>query len=77
MTGEEGLAKATAEKPDLILLDIILPRMSGIEVSQRLKDLEERCKAFGVAGCLVKPYTMAELFEKIAAVFATEHVPPT
>jgi class 3 adenylate cyclase len=35
--GEEALAKARAELPDLILLDIMMPKMDGIEVCHRLK----------------------------------------
>lgn len=35
--GEEGLAKARQESPDLILLDIILPKKSGFEVLGELK----------------------------------------
>lgn len=30
--GEEGLAKARSEKPDLILVDIMLPQMDGLEL---------------------------------------------
>jgi CheY-like chemotaxis protein len=37
VTGKEGLNKATAEKPDLIILDIRMPEMDGWEVSNRLK----------------------------------------
>ncbi|MCD6508061.1 response regulator [Candidatus Poribacteria bacterium] len=35
--GVEGLAKAREEKPDLILLDIMLPNMNGYEVCANLK----------------------------------------
>ena len=36
--GEDGLLTAKEEKPDLILLDWMLPILSGIEVLQRLKN---------------------------------------
>lgn len=35
--GESGLEKARSEKPDIILLDIMLPKMNGFEVCQALK----------------------------------------
>jgi DNA-binding response OmpR family regulator len=35
--GEEGLDAALREKPDLIILDIMLPRMNGFEVCQRIR----------------------------------------
>jgi DNA-binding response OmpR family regulator len=35
--GEEALAKARKENPDLILLDIMLPKMHGYKVSRLLK----------------------------------------
>lgn len=35
--GQEGLAKAANEKPDLILLDTSMPIMSGPEMLERLK----------------------------------------
>ena len=37
--GEEGLATALREHPDLILLDIILPKMDGITMSKKVKEL--------------------------------------
>ena len=35
--GDEGLAKAKAEKPDLILLDIIMPTQDGFTVCEQIK----------------------------------------
>lgn len=35
--GEQGLAKALEEKPDLILLDVMMPDMDGYEVARRLR----------------------------------------
>ena len=39
--GEAGLRAALASPPDLILLDIQLPRLSGYEVAQRLRADEQ------------------------------------
>ena len=35
--GEEGLERAHSEYPDLIILDLMLPRMDGLEVCKKLK----------------------------------------
>ena len=35
--GPEALKKVEAEKPDLIVLDVMMPRMDGFEVLKRLK----------------------------------------
>jgi two-component system, sensor histidine kinase and response regulator len=39
--GAEALAATTKEKPDLILLDVMMPDMDGIEVCQRLQAHED------------------------------------
>ncbi len=39
--GEEGLRKAQAEKPDLILLDVMLPTMDGFAVCKKLKESDD------------------------------------
>ncbi|GBE53536.1 polar-differentiation response regulator DivK [bacterium BMS3Bbin14] len=35
--GEDALEKVTTERPDLILMDISLPKIDGYEVTRRLK----------------------------------------
>ncbi|MBI5342146.1 MAG: response regulator transcription factor [Deltaproteobacteria bacterium] len=37
LDGEEGLSKARSEKPDLILLDILLPKMDGLELLRKIR----------------------------------------
>lgn len=39
--GIEALKKVEEEKPDLIVLDIMMPRMDGITVLKKLKEKEE------------------------------------
>jgi len=35
--GEDGIAKAVEEKPDLIILDLLMPKQSGIKIYRELK----------------------------------------
>ena len=39
--GEEGISKAEQEKPDLIILDIMMPIMDGVEVCRQLRTRPE------------------------------------
>jgi len=39
--GEEGLRVALEERPDLILLDLILPRLDGLTMLKRLRDTDQ------------------------------------
>ena len=40
-TGEEGLAKVASERPDLVLLDVMMPGLSGYDVCRRLREDSE------------------------------------
>ena len=41
--GREALELARRERPDLVLLDVLMPGMSGVEVCRELKRSEETC----------------------------------
>lgn len=38
--GEEGLALALKEKPDLLIVDIIIPKMDGLEMLRKVRESE-------------------------------------
>ena len=38
---EEGIAKARAEKPDMIILDVMMPKMDGFQAASKLKAIAE------------------------------------
>ncbi len=43
-SGLEGLAKARGIRPDLIIMDLALPEMDGIEAARRIQDVPELSK---------------------------------
>jgi len=47
MDGEEGLRQARANNPDLILLDMLMPKLSGMETLEALKN-DERTRGIPV-----------------------------
>lgn len=51
--GEEGLERAEREEPDLIILDIMLPKISGFDVCRKLK-IDENFKNIPIIMLSVK-----------------------
>jgi two-component system cell cycle response regulator DivK len=39
-SGEEGVERAVKEKPDLILMDVLLPGIDGLEATKRIRATE-------------------------------------
>ena len=39
--GQDGVERALAERPDLILLDLVMPRMNGLDALRALRQTEE------------------------------------
>src|ERR671939_1248485 len=49
-TGQEGLALVEREAPDLVLLDVKMPGMDGIEVLERLRNMNDALPVVVVSG---------------------------
>lgn len=58
--GEEGLAAASKEKPNLVLLDVTMPVMDGFEMLKRLRQVPE------LASCPVIMLTAESSQESVA-----------
>ena len=81
--GEEGYRMAVSEKPDLILLDVMLPRMDGFEVCKKVREKqstpiimltardEEVDKVLGLElgadDYCTKPFSVRELMARVKA----------
>ncbi len=49
-TGQEGLVLAEREAPDLVLLDVKMPGMDGIDVLERLRNLNDQLPIVVISG---------------------------
>jgi AmiR/NasT family two-component response regulator len=84
--GEEAVALAASERPDLAVLDVKMPRLDGIEAARRIlaerpipivmltaygqDELVARAVEAGVFGYLVKPFREDDLLPAIQAARA-------
>jgi two-component system nitrogen regulation response regulator NtrX len=77
-TGQEGLALAEREAPDLVLLDVKMPGMDGIEVLDRLRAMNEALPVIVVSGhgtiSTAVEATKKGAFDFIEKPFATDRV---
>jgi two-component system nitrogen regulation response regulator NtrX len=77
-TGQEGLAVAEREAPDLVLLDVKMPGMDGIEVLERLRNMNDSLPVVVVSGhgtiSTAVEATKKGAFDFIEKPFASERV---
>jgi two-component system, cell cycle response regulator DivK len=71
MDGEEGVASALDAPPDLVLMDIQLPKLSGLEATRRLRD-DPRTAAVPVI--VVTSFALSGDEEKARAAGATAYL---
>lgn len=90
-TGEQALREAEEHRPDLVILDLMLAGISGLEVSERLRAEsavpilvlsargEERAKVraldLGADDYLTKPFGMDELLARVRALLRRPPIP--
>jgi len=48
--GLEALAMLREQRPDLLLLDLVLPKLDGLELLRRLPETEVRCRCIVLSG---------------------------
>jgi two-component system, chemotaxis family, chemotaxis protein CheY len=77
--GKEAIEKFEAEKPDLLLLDIVMPEVDGKEVLEKIgkqakiivisavgqEKMVEEAKALGALDYIVKPFDSKKVVETI------------
>jgi DNA-binding response OmpR family regulator len=80
--GEEALRNTEKEKPDLVILDIIMPGMNGFEVCRNIRKSntvpiimlsaregendKEKCEACGADEYITKPFVLRDLLSLVA-----------
>ncbi|HEX2980358.1 MAG TPA: response regulator transcription factor [Anaerolineaceae bacterium] len=82
--GEEALEKITSHSPDLVILDIMMPKLDGIQATERIRqftsipvimltargDEQDRVQGLNVGAddYIVKPFSATELLARVRAV---------
>ena len=77
--GNEALEKIKTEKPDLVLLDVIMPNVGGIEVIKEIgkqfkviiisavgqEKIVKEAESYGAIGYIIKPFDNNQVIEEV------------
>lgn len=90
--GQEGLAKFKTEQPDLVILDVSMPKLNGWEVCERIRAVSDtpvmmltaqgreedivRGLDLGADDYLTKPFQVRVLLARIRAALRRAHLSP-
>jgi len=86
--GEEAIRIAEKEKPDLVILDIVMPGLDGFAVCRKIREWsavpvimlsaregendKEKCAACGATDYLTKPFVLRELLDRVKTLLKQE-----
>jgi DNA-binding response OmpR family regulator len=85
-TGQEALRLVEFQKPDIMVLDILMPGMSGLEVLEELRTVPKlptivisarienvgKALELGASSFMCKPFNPDDLMKRIQAILADE-----
>jgi len=74
-TGEEAVQLARSLQPDIVLMDIIMPGMGGLEATQRIVRHEPRSKVIALTACTEAPFP-AQMLKAGALGYLTKNIEP-
>ena len=74
-SGTEAIERALEARPDVILMDITMPTMDGLEATRRLKEVLPECRVLALTVHEDKEYFF-EMLAAGAAGYVTKHAAP-
>ena len=68
--GEDGIKKAISKKPDLILLDLMMPGINGFDVLTKLK---ENLSTISIPVIMMTAYEKSDTQEKASGLYSADY----